>query len=189
MKLMQNEADIIKLIEQDEWMMGILRTVKELALPDWWICAGFVRSKIWDALHGFNDRTPIPDVDVIYYDTNTLNESVEKEWEDKLRQLLPNIPWSVKNQARMHLRNNLPPYTSSIDAIAKFPETATALGVTINSNDQLLLTAPHGIEDVVSLRIKPTPFFTETNKRLAIYKERIQKKDWSATWPKVHLSC
>ncbi len=30
--------------------MEILETANSLNLPDWWICAGFVRSKIWDTL-------------------------------------------------------------------------------------------------------------------------------------------
>ena len=37
-----------------------------------------------------------------------------------------------KNQARMHVVNNMLPYSSSVDAISKFPETATALGVTLD---------------------------------------------------------
>lgn len=48
-----NEEGIIALIKDDKWMMEILETVKSLNLPDWWICAGFVRSKIWDVLHDF----------------------------------------------------------------------------------------------------------------------------------------
>ena len=40
-------------------MMDLLKGAKSLNLPDWWICAGFVRSKIWDVLHGFDERTTI----------------------------------------------------------------------------------------------------------------------------------
>ncbi len=42
----KTEQDIIKLIQSDTWMMEILQTAKSLQLPDWWVCAGFVRSKI-----------------------------------------------------------------------------------------------------------------------------------------------
>ena len=58
-----NEKDIISLIQKDKWMMEILKTSKSLNLPDWWVCAGFLRSKIWDVLHSFSKRTPLPDVD------------------------------------------------------------------------------------------------------------------------------
>lgn len=33
--------------------------MKSLALPDWWIGAGFVRSKVWDMLHKYTKRTPL----------------------------------------------------------------------------------------------------------------------------------
>ncbi len=65
---MINEEDVIFLIEKDTWMMDVLKYAKSLNLPDWWICAGFVRSKIWDTVHGFKEKTSLPDVDVIYFD-------------------------------------------------------------------------------------------------------------------------
>jgi hypothetical protein len=177
-----NEEKVIALIKKDEWMMEILDTAKSLNLHDWWICAGFVRSKVWDELHDFIVRTTIPDIDLIYYDSTNIDELEEKKLEEKLKFLLPNIPWSVKNEARMHLRNNVPPYSSSVDAISKFPETATALGVKLDEKDNVILTAPCGISDVVNLEVKPTRFFTETKERAEIYEERITKKNWKSTW-------
>lgn len=185
--MLKSNDDVIKLIQSDETMMVIIKTASTLDLPDWWICAGFVRSKIWDALHDFKDRTLPPDVDVIYYDAARINEDYEKELEKKLMSILPGIPWSVKNQARMHVINDIPPYTSSEDAISKFPETATALGVKLDKENNLVLTAPCGIEDVLNLEVKPTPFFTETKERAAIYEERMIKKNWKAIWYKVKV--
>lgn len=43
-----NEEKIFELITEDQWMMNILKAAKSLNLPDWWICAGFVCSKIWE---------------------------------------------------------------------------------------------------------------------------------------------
>lgn len=74
----QNEKDVIELIKQDEWMMEVLKAAKILNLPDWWICAGFVRSKIWDKLHNFSHRTNTLDVDVIYFDDTNIDELEEK---------------------------------------------------------------------------------------------------------------
>ncbi|MBS4218807.1 nucleotidyltransferase family protein [Bacillus sp. FJAT-49711] len=182
-----NEADIIHLIEQDHWMMNILHHAKSLKLPDWWICAGFVRSKIWDELHRFTRRTPLSDIDVIYYDLNNLKEETEKEYEDHLRAINPTIPWSVKNEARMHIRNNVPPYESSIDAISKFPETATALGVKLDSSNHVILTAPHGIHDVIHLEVRPTPYILENPLLADLYEERIQNKNWKSTWSKLKI--
>ncbi|UJL48349.1 nucleotidyltransferase family protein [Virgibacillus sp. NKC19-16] len=168
-------------------MMDILLSAKSLNLPDWWICAGFVRSKIWDTLHNFSERTPLPDIDVIYFEPENSNEFEEKKLEEMLRILIPDTPWSVKNEARMHINNNIHPYTSSVDAISKFPETATALGVRLDEKDNVILIAPYGISDLVHLEVKPTPFFTEDKQRLHIYEDRITKKNWKSTWNKLKV--
>lgn len=178
---MKTKEDIIDVIREDSWMMEILRVARTLNLPDWWVCAGFVRSKIWDVLHGFSARTPLQDVDVIYYDPVKTDEAIEKILEGKLLELKPDIPWSVKNQARMHVINNLPPYSSSVEGIANFPETVTALGVKLEENDRIILAAPWGIEDVVDLTVKPTPLFS-TNELRKVYDARVTKKNWKATW-------
>ena len=184
---MKNEKEILTAIQDDIWMIEILKAVKTLNLPDWCVCAGFVRSKVWDELHGFKERTALGDIDVIYFDSSNLEEAAEKMLEEKLNLLMPGLPWSVKNQARMHEVNKLPPYTSSIDAIFKFPETATALGVKLDEQNELVLAAPCGIEDLLNLQVKPTEHF-KTNKRLAeIYRNRLEKKNWEAKWPKVKV--
>lgn len=178
---LKTKEDIIEVISEDYWMMEILGVVQTLNLPDWWVCAGFVRSKIWDVLHGFSVRTPIQDVDVIYFDPVNTDEGIEKILEGKLLALKPDIPWSVKNQARMHVINNLPPYSSSVDGIANFPETVTALGVKLDENNRIILAAPWGIEDVVDLTVKPTPLFS-THELRQVYDTRVTKKNWKATW-------
>lgn len=186
MKL-RNELDIIKAIQDDKWMMDVLLAAGSLHLPDWWVCAGFIRSKIWDTLSGFEKRTPLDDVDVVYFDPININEQIEKELERKLREVLPDVPWSVKNEARMHMINGADPYTSTIDAISKFPETATALGVKLNQHGDLQLTAPCGLEDVLAFKVKPTSFFKENKELAHIYKQRLEKKKWKGTWPKVTM--
>lgn len=185
---MLNEEKVISLIKQDVWMMDILKTVRSLELPDWWVCAGFVRSKIWDTLHHFSERTLLPDIDVIYFDPTNIDESEEKKLEKILKSLMPNTPWSVKNEARMHIKSNMPPYTSSVDAISKFPETATALGVKLDGKDNVVLTAPYGLNDVVKLQVKPTPYFTMNKERVDIYEERISKKNWKSIWNNLQLN-
>lgn len=178
----KTEKDIIRLIENDEWMMNVLQMAKSLELPDWWVCAGFVRSKIWDTLHDYEAKTAMPDVDVIYYDSLHQDEIYEQSLETKLMNIDATIPWSVKNQARMHVVNNMPPYSSSVNAISKFPETATALGVTLDELNNVILTAPCGIEDVLSLQVRPTAHFLKSKERLHMYKNRVIKKNWQSKY-------
>ncbi|HDR6216072.1 TPA: nucleotidyltransferase family protein [Bacillus cereus] len=184
----KTEKDIIRLIENDEWMMNVLQMAKSLELPDWWICAGFVRSKIWDTLHDYEAKTAMPDVDVIYYDSLHQDEIYEQSLKTKLMNIDATIPWSVKNQARMHVVNNMPPYSSSVNAISKFPETATALGVTLDELNNVILTAPCGIEDVLSLQVKPTAHFLKSKERLHMYKNRVIKKNWQSKWPSITIT-
>lgn len=182
-----DERELLLLIERDQWMMEVLKTVKTLELPDCWVCAGFVRSKIWDTLHGFKERTPLPDIDVIYFDPVNVSEEVERNLESTLAFLLPDHPWSVKNEARMHFMSSMSPYSSSIDAISKFPETCTSLAIKFNQDHKLVLAAPYGIKDAVNLEVKPTPFFAKDEVRAAIYEERISKKNWVSIWSKLKI--
>ncbi|MFC4101278.1 nucleotidyltransferase family protein [Paenibacillus xanthanilyticus] len=184
---MRDEQWVANLIEDDRWMMDILRTVQSLALPDCWACAGFVRAKVWDALHGFGTRTPMPDIDVVYFDPACTDEQAEKRWEARLAELLPGQPWSVKNQARMHLVNGLPPYASTEDAISKFPETATALGVRLDHDGRVVLTAPCGVQDLLDLAVRPTPLYRTDEKLVRVYAQRLAKKNWQAIWPRVTI--
>lgn len=106
------EKDIKDIIRQDKCMMEVLKIVQSQNLPDWWIGAGFVRNKVWDVLHGYKERTPLNDIDVIYFDETDLSESKEKALEKVLHQKL-NIPWSVKNQARMAIVRGDGPYRNA----------------------------------------------------------------------------
>src|SRR5688572_467422 len=99
-------------------MMDVLRLVESLNLPDWWIGAGFVRSKVWDHLHGYKTRTPLPDIDVIYFDRTDFEQEevnkdttrIERKYEEKLQKLFPSVKWGVTNQARMHFFHETNPY-------------------------------------------------------------------------------
>jgi uncharacterized protein len=184
---MKTEFDIIQLIKNDEWMLKIIKAVQKLDLPDCWVCAGFIRTKVWDTLHGNKTRSKLADIDVVYFDPDNTSEENEKEYERILHTLIPDEPWSVKNQSRMHIKNDEEPYTSTIDAVSRFPETATSIAVRQGDGDEIILASPWGIDDLLSMRIKPTPFFIQKKKLGIIYNERIHKKKWKEKWPMVEV--
>jgi hypothetical protein len=111
------QKDLIKIIGKDKWMMDVLKTVEALSLPDWWIGAGFVRSKVWDFLHEYKKRTPVPDIDVIYFDKkdftakelNSFTSKKEDEYQAYLTQIFPDIKWSVltKQECISSIKGNL----------------------------------------------------------------------------------
>ncbi len=182
-----HEEDLLRVVKEDGWMMNILAAVRDLHLPDSWVCAGFVRSKVWDVQHGYTERTPLGDVDVIYYDPGDIREEVEKSWEAQLRSVDPSVPWSVKNQARMHAVNGLAPYSSSTDGMSKFPETATALGLAMDEHGGLRLAAPHGVSDTLNMIVRPSPHFMANPQLHPIYEARVAKKNWRAVWTQLQV--
>jgi len=179
-----NEQDIIKIIENDPWRMDVLRAVRSLDLPDWLIGAGFVRNPIWDNLHGYKKQTPLNDIDVAYFDQSDLSEEKESAYQDKLKEII-DANWSVTNQARMaKINNQNKSYISTEDAIAHWPETATAIGVTLLKNGRLKLTAPYGIDDLNSLNLRMSPEFGDGKDA---FEKRIIKKRWLLKWPKLKI--
>lgn len=186
------KKDIVQLINNDSWMMEILKIVKTLNLPDWYIGAGFIRSKIWDTLHGYSKRTLLPDVDVIYFDNTDFtpeeasNESTKAEilYEKKLIKLMPKVEWSVTNQARMHLFHDTTPYKSSEEALAEWVETATCVGIKLNNSNHLILSAPRGVDDLVNLILRP---ISNTPDKVTLFNQRIKNKKWLEKWPKLKV--
>ncbi len=175
---------IAQIIAQDPVGMEQLRAVRALGLPDWCIAAGFVRNRVWDHLHGIEPpRAPV-DIDVLYYDAGDLSKESEYAFEDRLDDLLPGLPWQVRNQARMHLPKGLPQHTSTSDSMTYWLETVTAVGVRLEADDALTVIAPLGIEDLVTLRCRPTTF---GRTRLDEYHGRIAQKRWRELWPKVRF--
>ncbi len=179
-----NETFIINLIKNDPWRMKVIKAVSSLNLPDWFIGAGFVRNPVWDALHNFDKQTPITDIDVAYFDPNDLDEKTEIRYQDILSKKL-DADWSVTNQARMgKINNQIKDYTSTEDAIAHWPETATAIGVTMSADGTLKIIAPHGLGDLFSLKVRMTPDFGGGREA---FLTRIKEKKWLSKWHKLEL--
>ena len=126
---MEYQTSLQKILSDDPVRMKILYAVRALELNDGWIGAGFVRDAVWDHLHGYGLSPISGDVDVVWFDCEHCSPDHDRFLEDRLRQQLPSLYWSVKNQARMHQRNGDHPYTSTGNALLHWPETATAVAV------------------------------------------------------------
>ncbi len=171
-----------KWILKDRYRINALQAARDLELSDWYLAAGFVRNLVWDKLHDYEIRTPLNDIDLVYFDKNNLDEAIERKSISKLKEIC-NLPWSVKNQARMHLPNNDSPYRSTEDAMRYWPEIETAIGVKLNYDGEIELVAPFGLNALFSKTItinsnKPKP---------AIFKQRIEKKSWLSCWPNLTI--
>jgi len=174
-------AQIARWIRGDSRRMKMLRAVSRLGLPDCWTGAGFVRNLVWDRLHGYTEATPLNDIDVLYFDPADRSRAAEAVLEARLRRSLPGLPWSVRNQARMHRRNGDAPYRSTGHALTFWAETPTAVAVAVRGND-ILVIAPFGTGDLMALTVRPTPRFRH---KMAVYRARMAGKRWRDLWPKL----
>ncbi|WP_127534047.1 nucleotidyltransferase family protein [Paenibacillus kobensis] len=164
-------------------LMNDLRAARERRLPDWYIAAGYIRTTVWDALHGYAPAERHDDIDLIYFDPSDLSELRDVQLEVDLREQTGNCKWSVKNQARMHIKNGDEPYCSSEDAMSLWPETVAAIGARLDDEDILYIAAPYGLSDLFHMVHRRSPKF----KRAGIFEDRMIKKQWSTRWPKVQV--
>jgi hypothetical protein len=139
---------------------------------------------VWDALSGFPFGTNSPgDVDVAWFDPARADPRDDAAVEARLRALCPGLPWSVRNQTRVHRRNGDPPYAGTLDAIAHWPETATAVAARWTTGAGIELAAPWGLEDLLGLVLRPTPRFAADPAKRAVFEARRTAKAWQRRWP------
>lgn len=181
----QRHHDTLRsLLQADEERMRVLRYVADMHLPDCWVGAGFVRSLVWDHLHGLKPGPLNSDVDVVWFGPDNATEDADRLFEAQLKHRAPEILWSVKNQGRMHKVNQDHPYLSTAEAMSRWPETATAIGVRLGTRG-IEIVAPFGLDDLFNLVIKPTPTFA--GERQSIIIERLERKRWLEQWPRLKL--
>lgn len=176
---MDHKQRIIRLVSSDTARMQALTAVASLKLPDWLIAAGFVRNAIWD--HMFDTKTSVRDVDVIYYCADDLSPLRDRLIEEHLQTLLP-MPWSVKNQARMHFKNGDAPYSNTLDAMSYWPEKQTCIGIRIAENGDMELQHCFPLSLQFNERIDRNP-----KRSMDVFNKRIETKGWLVAWPQLKV--
>ncbi|MBR9726851.1 nucleotidyltransferase family protein [Shewanella intestini] len=159
-----------------------MRTFAQLGIDDWLIAAGFVRNLVWDKLHGFKAHN-LNDIDVIYYCPHDTSVAKDIHIERQLQQQAA-LPFSVKNQARMHIRNHDAPYHSCLDAMRYWPEKQTAIGVKMMliAPKQLNLQSAFSLNGLFNYTITPNPLRSQ-----ALFDQRISSKGWLERYPKLAI--
>ncbi|AGU51381.1 hypothetical protein VAPA_1c43050 [Variovorax paradoxus B4] len=169
-------------------LMAALRAVRSLGLQSWCIGAGAVRSLVWDTLHGFDRRSAVEDLDVVYFDAKAGPEQ-DADLENRLRSAMPGFHWEVTNQAGVHrwlaaaLGQVVPPLASLEEGVATWPESATCVGVYLNGDESLGVVAPHGLDDLFELRVRHNPLRAS----VATYRQRLAAKRFGERWPRLSI--
>ena len=176
------------MVAASDELMAALRAVRSLGLRSWCIGAGAIRSLVWDTLHGFDRRSAVEDLDVVYFDAEAGPEQ-DADLENRLRLAMPSFRWEVTNQAGVHrwlaaaLDQVVPPFASLEEGVATWPEFATCVGVWLNEDESLGVVAPHGLDDLFALRVRHNPLRAS----LATYRQRVAAKRFGERWPRLSI--
>ena len=169
----------------------LLERLPDLELPDWYIGAGCIAQTVWNSAHGFDATFGIKDYDIVYFDGTDLSVEAERDVERRVVETIDAdraVDLDVTNEARVHLwyeqrfGQRIDPYTSSCDAIATWPTTATSVGVRrAASGRPLEVCAPFGLDDLFAMIVRP-------NKKL-VTREVYEAKSarWLTAWPRLRV--
>ena len=177
------------MVGSSDWLMEALIALRNTALPEWAVTSGVIRNLVWDRLHGYEESTPVKDVDVAFFDPGNTSRERDKRIERALRQRLPEVPWEVTNQAGVHLwyeskfGHAIPPITSLEDGISLNPETATSVGVRLEADDAVTVIAPCRLEDLFGLILRRNPKQVTRE----YFQQRVRDKRIRERWPKVSV--
>ena len=183
------KAQLCDLARASCWFYPALMAVRALNLDSWCIGAGAIRTLVWDSLHERSVPSELPDLDVAYFDTSDLSATQDVTMQRRLSEMLPGMPWEVTNQAAVHtwfesvFGYSVAPVVSLDNAVSTWPEYATAVGLTLDSNDRIDVIAPYGLDDLFSMTVRWNPARVSRE----IYAKRLVEKDYLTRWPKVTI--
>jgi uncharacterized protein len=177
-----------ELVRAAPLLMRALRAARDVDAPDWLLAAGSIRNAVWDALH---DRPPQPprDLDVLFFDPDDPTPARDTAVEQALRDREPQLPWEARNQASVHawypqrFGIEVQPFTASADAVATFPEIASCVGVRLLADDELLVVAPYGLDDLFAGICR----HNAARAPLEVHEQRVAEKGWRERWPRVRF--
>lgn len=101
----------------------------------------------------------------------------------------PNIHWDITNQALVHewYRTDngasIAPLLSIEHALSLWPETATAIAIRLNKQNQIECIAPFGLRDLFELKLRWNSALVSH----AVFKQRIHQKKFLEKWSKLEL--
>jgi hypothetical protein len=185
-----HEQRLREMVWSCSWMRTALEAARDVAAPDWLIGAGAIRRLIWDRLHGVG-APPLPDdVDLVFFDQASLGRERESKVRNALVARAPHIPWDVKNQAAVHLWYpslfgiEVEPLRSAEDAVATWPETATAVALRLMTGSELRVVAPLGLDDLFGMIWRRNPRRVTEGE----YRRRLERKFDAQRWPDVTVA-
>lgn len=182
------------MIRNDPLIVSILKEVRTLNLPNWYVGAGLVRTRIWDALHGYigtQKESPIQEVDIVYYckDENKFDKKILTQ---KLDAKIADIDWDLKNSAYLHkwykekLNMDIAPLTCVEEDIDCWPEVCTCVALRLLEDESLKIYAPWDVDDLLNMVFRRNTYKTR-NVTPELFARRVISKKIKERWPKVSV--
>ena len=182
-------VQLVAIARGSGWFMRALEAARALNLKSWCIGAGAVRNLVWDHLHGYGQPSALSDIDVAYFDAADLRPDAEARLQALLAARAPDVPWEVTNQAAVHLwfeghfGHAVSALGSLEEAVASWPEYATAVGIVLTEGSAIDIIAPHGLQDLFEIRVQRNP----ARVSVETYRLRVAEKRYAERWPRVSV--
>ena len=151
-----------EIIAQSPFVLGWLKTLRQLDLPDAWIVSGAIYNQVWNHLTARPWLHGIKDVDIFYFDPDLSYEAEDRTIQRVTARFPPDPPVELRNQARVHLwypqrfGRPYPQLTASTQAIDLFALKTHCVGARLTDTG-IDLYAPFGLDDIFSFRLTPNP--------------------------------
>ncbi|HXC58087.1 MAG TPA: nucleotidyltransferase family protein, partial [Steroidobacteraceae bacterium] len=171
----------------------MLRRIEALRIADWYLAGGCLFQTVWNHLHGFAPEHGILDYDLLYFDDSSLSESDESRVQAAVGAACAQLPVRIEvcNQARVHQwyeakwHVRSPPFRRCSDGIDAFLACCCSVGIRQSARG-LALYAPHGLQDLFNLVVRPNPSRSGQGSRLAAaYREKTLR--WKSIWPGLQI--
>ncbi|BDZ30865.1 nucleotidyltransferase family protein [Lactiplantibacillus sp. WILCCON 0030] len=184
---MSDEAFIKKILRTTPELWEILTLIRRLQLKQGYLAAGSIRNAVWQTLSQ-QSVTLISDVDVVFFDPDR-PVSDDLVLFNQLTTWAPQYQWQVKNEVYMahYDFDDGPEFRSVADAIGQFVEVPTCIGARLMADDEIDLIAPHGTRELLQLQCRPIPFYRQDARHLAVYQQRMRRKQWQRLWPNLKV--
>lgn len=163
-KPLQEQIPILtSILSLDEHFMTVLRRLRDLDIPqDYYVMSGWPAQIVANYNADRPLNTNVKECDIVYWEAD-----LSSEREQKVIKLIEtalsgiNLPLDITNEARAHLwlpdycGIAIKPYPSIEAAITSMTETITCLGIRLGQNDDFIVFAPFGLNDIFGDTIRP----------------------------------
>lgn len=152
-----------KILRADAAVWPAIERARALDLLDWMVVSGALYNTVWNRLTGKPAGHGIKDIDLFYHSASDLSweaeDAVIKRGAAHFAGISP--PVEIRNQARVHLwykqrfGGDVPMFQSSAHSLEHFASETHAVGVHLDRDNRLTVTAPFGLDHIFSFRMVP----------------------------------